>query len=310
MAQPAARRMQLFANNSPFRKDEEVPGTPSPARRPSTWLFGIVVPLLFIVVILGADVLEGPKTAYVGVLSAIPLLAAIFGSPWQTALVSIITWLSAWVFGLLASDGNATAQTVRLGIIAIVGLIAVGAAWLRSRREAAFLVAQQRAAEAQMRHLQATQDHLTGLRNRRGMLEALELWPEGESTVAVIDCDNLKAVNDTRGHLAGDDYLLGVAGRLAHAVASDDMVARWGGDEFLIALRLPYEEAGTVLERVHASVVASPVKVGDGLLEPSYCCGFARFTSYDSLDESIAAADRAMYAAKRTGPNSILGSED
>lgn len=286
-----------------------MPGTPAAAARPSTWLFGIVVPLLFIVVILGADVLEGPKTAYVGVLSAIPLLAAIFGSPWQTASVSVITWLSAWVFGLLASDGNATAQSVRLGIIAIFGVVAVGASWLRARRDAAFMIAQQRAAEAQLRHRQATQDDLTGLMNRRGMLEALEGWSDGEATIAVVDCDNLKAVNDNRGHLAGDDYLIGIAGRLAHAVSSDDLVARWGGDEFLLVLRLPYEEAGSVLERVQAAVVSSPVKVGGGLLDPSYCCGFARFTGSASLDAAIAAADRAMYAAKRTGPNSILGSE-
>lgn len=276
----------------------------------SSWLLGVVVPLIFIVIILSSDLIEGPKTAYVGVLSAIPLLSAIFGSPLQTALVAVITWLSAFAFGHFATDGNVTAQSVRLVIIAIFGLVAVLAAWLRSRRDSALLVAQGEAAQSGLRRLQATRDDLTGLLNRRGMLEELEAWTGSGATLALIDCDNLKTINDTHGHLAGDAYLSGIAGRLANAVPQDDIVARWGGDEFLIAIRLPYEQARPVIERVHASVVQDDVSIGTTQVPAAYCCGYAPFPSNVALDESLAAADQAMYAAKKTGPNTIRGSAD
>lgn len=273
----------------------------------SSWLFAVVIPLAFIVVILSSDLVEGPKTAYVGVLASIPLLSAIFGSPLQTGIVAIITWLSAFAFGHFASDGNVTAQSVRLVIIAIFSVVAILAAWLRSRREAALLAAQRAAAEGQLRHVQAIHDDLTGLLNRRGMLESLTSWTESPSTLAIIDCDHLKVINDTHGHLAGDAYLAGIAGRLGNAVSRQDLVARWGGDEFIIALKLPFDEARAVLERVHASVVATDLNVGDTMVPASFCCGFAPFMSIETLDESLAAADRAMYEAKKAGPNVLLG---
>ena len=105
------------------------------SRAAAVWL-GLVLPVLLIVVILGADVIESPKTAYVGVLAVVPMLAAVFAPPPMTAVVAVITWLSAFGFGQLASDGNVAAQQVRLVIIALAGLAAVGAALLVYARHA------------------------------------------------------------------------------------------------------------------------------------------------------------------------------
>jgi hypothetical protein len=127
----------------------------------------VIVPVLLIAVILGADLREGPKTAYVGVLTAVPFFAAIFGSPLMTAITAVITWISALGFGLIASDGNAPAQTVRLIIIAVAGVIAVGASYVRQRRDVQFQQAQRAAAEAQVLRVQAGQDELTGRCTRR-----------------------------------------------------------------------------------------------------------------------------------------------
>ena len=78
-----------------------------------SWTLGVIAPLIFIALILEADVLEGPKTAYVGVLSVVPMFSAIFGSPIMTSFVSAVTLASAYLFGLSATDGNVAAQNVR-----------------------------------------------------------------------------------------------------------------------------------------------------------------------------------------------------
>ena len=101
----------------------------------SRFLLGVIVPLAMIAIILTSDAIEGPKTAYVGVLSAVPLFSAIFGTTLATVFIAVATWISAFVFGHVASDGNVRAQTVRLVIIAIFGLVAIVASVLRVRRD-------------------------------------------------------------------------------------------------------------------------------------------------------------------------------
>ena len=160
-----------------------------------SWWLALVVPCVLIAVILGADLREGPKTAYVGVLTAVPLFAAIFGTPLMTAVTSVITWTSALLFGLISADGNVPAQTVRLGIIAVAGVVAVVASYVRQRRERQFQEAQRRAAEAEFLRLQASHDDLTGLLNRRGFFERLQAEDVGEGTIVVIDCDDFKVAD-------------------------------------------------------------------------------------------------------------------
>ena len=171
------------------------------------------MPIIFIALILGADYREGPKTAYVGVLTAVPFFAAVFGTPIMTAVTAVVTWFSAFSFGLLASDGNVPAQTVRLGIIALAGVIAVVASYVRQRRERQFQQARREADEAEFLRLQASHDDLTGLLNRRGVYDRLEADEIRDGTVVVIDCDDFKDVNDSYGHLVGDEFLTIQIGR-------------------------------------------------------------------------------------------------
>ena len=271
-----------------------------------SWILALVVPCILILLILTADSVEGPKTAYVGVLTAVPLFAAIFGTPLMTAVTSVITWISALSFGLIASDGNVTAQTVRLTIIAIAGVIAVFAAYLRQRRDRQFQQAQRTAAEAEFLRIQATHDDLTGVLNRRGLFDQLESDSVDEGTIVVIDCDEFKEVNDTYGHIVGDEFLQGVAGRLSGAVSSEDSIARWGGDEFLLLLRVPLAEGDQVAARVLNEVMSRPMKTKGGLIPVSLSAGTARIDGKTSLDQAIAAADRAMYTAKARGPGQLV----
>lgn len=272
----------------------------------ASWTLSVVVPVIFILLILGADYREGPKTAYVGVLTAVPFFAAVFGTPVMTAITAVITWLSGFWFGLLAADGNVPAQTVRLGIIAVAGVIAVVASYVRQRREMQFQQAQRAADEAEFLRLQASHDDLTGLLNRRGAYERLAAADIQDGTVVVIDCDDFKEVNDSHGHLVGDEFLKGLAGRLSGAVAHDDVIARWGGDEFLIIVRGPFEEGSEVAARVVREVSARPMATAAGLIPVSLSAGAAPLSSFEALDQALGAADRAMYSAKASGTGRLV----
>ncbi len=276
-------------------------GTPA-----ASWTLSLVLPVVFLVLILGADYREGPKTAYVGVLTAVPFFAAVFGTPVMTAVTAVITWLSAFSFGLLASDGNVPAQTVRLGIIAVAGVIAVVASYVRQRRELQFQQARREADEAEFLRVQASHDDLTGLLNRRGVYERLESDDIRDGTVVVIDCDDFKDVNDSHGHLVGDEFLKGLAGRLSGAVSRDDVIARWGGDEFLIVVRGSFAEGSEVAARVVREVTSRPMATAAGMIPVSLSAGAAPLTASGELDQALGAADRAMYSAKASGAGQLV----
>jgi diguanylate cyclase (GGDEF)-like protein len=271
-----------------------------------SWWLAVAVPCLLIVLILGADHWESPKTAYVGVLTGVPFIAANFGTPVMTAVTAVITWASAYIFGLLAEDGNVPAQTVRLGFIAGAGLLAIGAAYLRQRREEQYREAQRAAMRAETLGLQARQDELTGLLNRRGLLERMAAGDIDVATVVVFDCDQFKEINDTYGHLVGDEYLRDLAGRLSGAVSRDDLVARWGGDEFLMIIRGPFEQGTMVAERVIQQVMKRPMQTPAGMIDVSLSAGAAALTPDVTLDQAVGAADRAMYAVKGQGGGRVL----
>lgn len=272
---------------------------------------GLVLPVLLIVLILGADYLESPKTAYVGVLAVVPMLSAVFAPPRITAVVAVITWLSAFAFGQLASDGNVAAQQVRLIIIALSGLVAVGAATLRDRREHALVAALQEAAAAQQLRTRAETDQLTGLANRHGLTTRVEAAdPSIVRTVALIDCDGLKDINDSLGHLAGDEYLTAIAGRLAGSLPKDDLVARWGGDEFLVVQRLEVGAALPALERMHTTICSTPLGINGTMTPASVSVGVAEWRPGMTFDDALLAADRALYEAKAAGRNRIVVAGD
>lgn len=267
-------------------------------------LLGVVVPLVLIGLIIWADVIEGPKTAYVGVLTAIPILAAVFARPSLTALVGMVTLIAADLFGRTSSDGNVRAQTVRLIIIAIGAVVAIIASTIRLRRDRRLAEAMVLVAKGERAREQAITDPLTGLRNRRGIEEAFTGLTDGPTTIVMIDVDRLKKVNDQYGHGAGDDYIRAVATRLAANVARTDIVGRWGGDEFLLVLPVGVDAARTIMERVVARVTAEPVVFDGGAVRPGISVGMAELDG-GSLDDAVALADQAMYDSKRVGSNII-----
>ncbi len=165
--------------------------------------------------------------------------------------------------------------------------------------------------EERLRH-QAATDPLTGLANRRHLLLQAELVAaqarrSGEPTgVVIADIDHFKRVNDTHGHDAGDAVLVHVARLLAANCREADLLARWGGEEFLLVLAGSDAEASrTLAERVRRLVADSPVAVGEVRLPVTLSFGVTVAQPHEGLDEAIARADRALYASKTAGRDRV-----
>ncbi|MEN0061721.1 MAG: diguanylate cyclase [Myxococcota bacterium] len=158
---------------------------------------------------------------------------------------------------------------------------------------------------------QATLDPLTGIANRRFFEERCELMfsqsPPVDFSVVLIDLDKFKHVNDTYGHLVGDDVLKAVVGRCRAAVRDSDMVARLAGDEFVVLLSSAAPgEAVTIAARIRDSVAGAPLSTRKGDLPVTVSVGVANRRAEDgSITDVIERADRAMYRSKNQGRDMV-----
>jgi diguanylate cyclase (GGDEF)-like protein len=169
-----------------------------------------------------------------------------------------------------------------------------------------------RVRNVELERLSAT-DGLTGLYNRRFMQEALSRCRatarrHGVSwSVVMLDIDHFKSVNDTLGHAVGDTVLRETASRLATRLRTEDIVARWGGEEFLVAL--PQSEpggAGVVGEALRHTVGREPVAYDGGVLDVSVSVGWAD-AGESTVEDVVRRADEALYRAKESGRNRVCG---
>lgn len=169
-------------------------------------------------------------------------------------------------------------------------------------------VTERRRSEQQIAYL-AYHDALTGLPNRILLEEHLTLAlartrrTQDELTLLHIGVDNFKLVNDSLGHAAGDDLLRRLAARLQESVRATDLLARVGGDEFLLLLADVPEDAGAVAERVAAQIIdalAEPFLLGGAEFQVTASIGIAAAPrdSYDA-ETLLNHADSAMYQAKQ-----------
>jgi diguanylate cyclase (GGDEF)-like protein len=160
----------------------------------------------------------------------------------------------------------------------------------------------------------ARTDELTGLGNRRDFTDVLARHLDradragGTVGLLLIDIDFFKSVNDRYGHGGGDDLLAGFADRLRAATRPGDMVARWGGEEFVVLL--PEVGAEDVLlnraEQIREELGGAPFHVAGESITINVSVGAARSSAIRSTPDALmAAADGAMYAAKRTGRNRV-----
>ncbi|MBD9370838.1 diguanylate cyclase [Xanthomonas sp. XNM01] len=205
-----------------------------------------------------------------------------------------------------------TAQVMRNGSIAlaVLTLLVGGAVLLRMRRR-----------QRQLRVSSST-DALTGLINRgeadsriKAMLQAHPGDADRRCVLLMIDIDAFKAINDRHGHAVGDEALRHVAGVLREASDRNDLVARWGGEEFLVARADSSREAAFALaEHLRASVERRPLGLpGGATLGISVSIGVAPAPFFpgsehrDGWQGDLRLADRALYVAKHAGRNAWAG---
>ena len=249
------------------------------------------------------DHLTGPYVSFALVyLPPIAFATWLAGRPFGITIACIST-----IIGLtteLASELSAKGFIPYWNAAARFGVFALVVAVLASLRES----------HESQRHLAHT-DPLTGVANARFFAEEAERQIAGarryghQVTLAYVDLDNFKAINDTFGHSTGDVLLRAVAETLQANARPTDLVSRLGGDEFVIMLpQTDARAAVTALTRIRAELVARMAEHGWAV---TFSIGVA--TLHDrvhTLDEFVAAADALMYEAKRAGKDLIAWSDN
>jgi two-component system cell cycle response regulator len=160
----------------------------------------------------------------------------------------------------------------------------------------------------------ATTDTLTGLLNRRAFVESTgrELARtrryNDKLSVILLDIDHFKHINDRRGHATGDVVLAAVGQLLSNAIRNCDIVARWGGEEFVLLLpSTDLDGAQLVAERIREQLAAAEIRDPNGELVPvTASFGVACYAENMTLEQIVDRADRAMYLAKSGGRNRVV----
>lgn len=168
-------------------------------------------------------------------------------------------------------------------------------------------------------HRVAVTDPLTGVYNREFLANKMPAEIEmalarGRSiSVAMVDVDHFKRINDAHGHGVGDVVLAAIAGRLRNAIRGGDMLVRYGGEEFLVLLpKAGVERASEVGERIRERACEGPIDAGNNtMVDITVSVGVAelRTEPLETMNELIARADAALYAAKAAGRNCVISAE-
>ncbi len=255
---------------------------------------------LLVIVLWLLDYLTGPNLSFV-VFYLIPVFLVAWYADGITgvviALMSGIAWFSSDV---LTTQQTSSFPVHSWNFVAKIGFFLVVNHMVTSLRRGI-------ERERQM----ARMDHLTAVANSRhfGEVARQEIRRAGRYqhpfTLAYLDIDDFKKVNDTQGHSAGDALLVAVAASIRDSIRSTDVVARLGGDEFGILLpETGYEASGVVIQKVFEGLREVMRRKGWAV---TFSIGVVTFlTPPESVDSMIRAADGFMYAVKHGGKNGIL----
>lgn len=147
-------------------------------------------------------------------------------------------------------------------------------------------------------------DRLTDVATRDFFFSKMNSDPTGHGVSLMVDIDHFKRVNDTHGHLTGDAVIKMVAGVLKNEVREDDIVCRFGGEEFVIFLHNADAQQGwEVAERMRQNVAESMLALGGVDVRVTISIGGSLKQSVDNIEMAISAADDALYRAKALGRN-------
>jgi diguanylate cyclase (GGDEF)-like protein len=255
---------------------------------------GAILAILVLVIAYGMLALRGRQSHMLTLFSVIVLAATMW---WKTLTEPLRYPMQEEVINLA---------------IAVIVLLGVTALSLRMTAIRTHLRRQKLDLEDSLERIRllATQDELTGLANRRQMTALLKVemaraQRSGQAlSIALLDLDYFKRINDKFGHQAGDIVLMGFADAAGRGLRSSDVLARWGGEEFLLMLpNTGTDEAGQCVVRMRkdlSRIVFEEVAPG---LRVTFSAGLTTFQAGESLEALTERADRAMYRAKAEGRN-------
>lgn len=162
----------------------------------------------------------------------------------------------------------------------------------------------------------ASHDSLTGLLNRRAIMEVL---PKEVSRaerqkqtlcIGMCDIDHFKNINDTYGHLVGDEVLKEVTKRMEYSLRDHDLLGRYGGEEFLVITPVDSAKNGTIVyQRICQTVSAQPIEIDDFSISVTISCGVTSYSPENNdknIAKLLATADEALYQAKDAGRNQVV----
>lgn len=159
---------------------------------------------------------------------------------------------------------------------------------------------------------EARTDALTGLANRKAfdqkLDECFQKWQQSKAmfSLAMIDVDHFKKVNDTYGHPAGDAVLKEMATRLSEIKHDSLLVARYGGEEFAVLINGSETEAAELMERVRKNIAGKTFEADGVSIPVTMSCGVSRILSEDRVGKLVRRADEALYSAKMGGRNRVF----
>ena len=269
-----------------------------------------------------AFVIAGPARGVTLPILAIILMFGIFGLTTRQMLGVLVYSLVAFgvASGVVAArDEPDYPPVVAAAYVGMVVVVLLSSTFLTTRVQSTREHLRRQKAELaqaleQIRQL-ATHDDLTGLLNRRAMLDRMQLEQRrslrsgSPLLIAQLDIDHFKVVNDTHGHAAGDLVLQSFADTVRRNVRDTDVLARWGGEEFVLLLcDTPAADAVALMERLRQAVQAMQVPVAQGgqPITVTVSIGLARHAPADPLAGTLERADRALYAAKAGGRNRVV----
>lgn len=255
---------------------------------------------LLLIFTFGAFSLDWRRIMWLTAFALISLVACV------AALDATRSGVGAWSLDNADLRLDLTNVSMVMILLPALSLVAARLSSLRSK-----LRSQRAALTLALKEVQrlATHDELTGLANRRHMQERLAQEQSRFQrlgrpfSVAVIDLDHFKRINDAHGHAGGDAVLRGFAAEATSALRACDLMARWGGEEFLLLMpdtRGPQAQASVLrlLARVHAPNDARPPL--------SFSAGVTEHRLGEAVTETVARADREMYEAKRSGRTMVM----
>jgi diguanylate cyclase (GGDEF)-like protein len=154
-------------------------------------------------------------------------------------------------------------------------------------------------------------DPLTGLLNRRALLESAVVLPPQVMALVIADIDRFKTVNDTHGHLAGDEVIKMVGQAMESALGPFGQVGRLGGEEFALVSKAPVtDDLIASLWDFRDRIAATPIVAGSASVRVTISIGVASRKEGQSFTELFADADRALYLAKASGRNRVVSSDN